>query len=108
MLRRGMAEGSNVVRCRNSLVPACSTAVHRSVSRRGTSVQMMPPSARAGKCVLPPAMATAGRSALRSVMDRMGHSLIQTTQKYLHPLPDAGQCNLDAFRRIAGPKNRLE
>ncbi len=44
----------------------------------------------------------AGGSDLRSVMDRMGHNLIQTTQKYLHPLPDADQRNLDAFRRITG------
>jgi hypothetical protein len=35
-------------------------------------------------------------------MDRMGHNLIQTTQKYPHTLPDADQRNLDAFRRIAG------
>lgn len=41
----------------------------------------------------------AGGSDVRSVMDRMGHSLIQTTQN-LHPLPDADQRNLDAFRRI--------
>jgi hypothetical protein len=34
-------------------------------------------------------------------MDRMGHSLIQTTQKYLHALPDADQRNLEAFTRIA-------
>ncbi len=43
----------------------------------------------------------AGGSDLCSVMDRMGHSLIQTTQKYLHALPDADQRNLDAFRSIA-------
>ena len=43
----------------------------------------------------------AGGSDLRSVMDRMGHNLIQTTQKYLHPLPDADRRNREAFRRIA-------
>ena len=34
-------------------------------------------------------------------MDRMGHAQIQTTQKYLHTLPDADHKNLDAFSRIA-------
>jgi integrase len=33
-------------------------------------------------------------------MDRMGHAQIQTTQKYVHALPDADQKNLDAFERI--------
>lgn len=42
----------------------------------------------------------AGGSDLRSVMDRMGHAQIQTTQKYLHTLPDADQKNLDALARI--------
>ena len=44
----------------------------------------------------------AGGSDLKSVMDRMGHSQIQTTQKYLHALPDSDQKNLDALSRIAG------
>lgn len=33
-------------------------------------------------------------------MDRLGHAQIQTTQKYLHALPDADQRNLDALNRI--------
>jgi integrase len=42
----------------------------------------------------------AGGSDLRSVMDRMGHAQITTTQKYLHTLPDADQKNLTALDRI--------
>ena len=42
----------------------------------------------------------AGGSDLRSVMDRMGHAQITTTQKYLHALPDADAKNLDALNRI--------
>ena len=33
----------------------------------------------------------AGGSDLKSVMERMGHSQIQTTQKYPHALPEADQ-----------------
>lgn len=33
-------------------------------------------------------------------MERMGHSQIQTTQKYLHTLPDTGDRNLDALDRV--------
>jgi integrase len=33
-------------------------------------------------------------------MDRLGHAQIQTTQKYLHALPDADQRNLDALNFI--------
>lgn len=33
------------------------------------------------------------------MMDRMGHSQIQTTQKYLHTLPDADDRALTAFQR---------
>jgi CHAD domain-containing protein len=31
----------------------------------------------------------------------MGHAQIQTTQKYLHTLPDSDKKNLDAFTRVA-------
>jgi integrase len=48
----------------------------------------------------------AGGSDLKSVMDRMGHAQIQTTQKYLHSLPGADQKNLDALSRITGPPKR--
>ena len=42
----------------------------------------------------------AGGTDLKSVMERMGHSLTQTTQKYLHTLPDTDQRNLDALSRV--------
>ena len=48
----------------------------------------------------------AGGSDLRSVMDRMGHHQIQTTQKYLHALPEADRKNLDALERISRGTNR--
>ena len=41
-------------------------------------------------------------SDLKSVMDRMGHAQIQTTQKYLHARPDADRKNLDALDRVRG------
>ncbi len=44
----------------------------------------------------------AGGSDLKSVMDRMGHNLIQTTQKYLHTLPDTDAKNLHALNRARG------
>jgi site-specific recombinase XerD len=44
----------------------------------------------------------AGGSDLKSVMDRMGHAQITTTQKYLHTLPDADTKNLTALDRIRG------
>ena len=46
----------------------------------------------------------AGGADLKGVMDRMGHAQIQTTQKYLHALPDSDQKNLDAFERILRKK----
>jgi integrase len=45
----------------------------------------------------------AGGSDLKSVMDRMGHAQITTTQKYLHALPDADEKNLTALDRIRRP-----
>ena len=41
----------------------------------------------------------AGGSDLKSVMDRMGHAQIETTQRYSHSLPQADQKNLDALSK---------
>ena len=46
----------------------------------------------------------AGGSDLKAVMDRMGHAQITTTQKYLHPMPDADTKNLTALNRIRNPE----
>ncbi len=43
----------------------------------------------------------AGGADLVAVMERLGHAQIQTTQRYLHTLPDADDRNLEAFSRIA-------
>jgi integrase len=42
----------------------------------------------------------AGGSDLKSVMDRLGHAHLQTTQKYLHTPAEADQRNLDALNKI--------
>jgi integrase len=42
----------------------------------------------------------AGGADLKSVMERMGHAQIMTTQKYLHALPDADQKALAAFESV--------
>jgi integrase len=48
----------------------------------------------------------AGGSDLKAVMDRMGHAQITTTQKYLHPMPDADFKNLTALDRIRNTDQR--
>ena len=42
----------------------------------------------------------AGGADLKTVMERMGHTQIMTTQKYLHSLPDAQDKALAAFESI--------
>ena len=42
----------------------------------------------------------AGGADLKSVMERMGHTQIMTTQKYLHTLPDADDRALAAFEAV--------
>lgn len=42
----------------------------------------------------------AGGADLKTVMERMGHSQIMTTQRYLHTLPDAGDKALAAFEAV--------
>ena len=42
----------------------------------------------------------AGGADLKTVMERMGHAQIMTTQKYLHTLPDAQDKALEAFQSV--------
>ena len=48
----------------------------------------------------------AGGSDLKSVMDRLGHAHIQTTEKYLHAPAEADQKNLDALNRMRRPATK--
>ena len=48
----------------------------------------------------------AGGADLKSVMARMGHAQIQTTQKYLHTLDDADDKALIAFQAMRDRRSR--
>jgi integrase len=48
----------------------------------------------------------AGGADLKVVMDRMGHTQLTTTQRYLHTLPDADDRALDAFQRTRSSRRR--
>lgn len=44
----------------------------------------------------------AGGADFKAVMERLGHSQIQTTQQYLHTLPEADRLAFQAFQRVRG------
>lgn len=44
----------------------------------------------------------AGGADPKTVMERLGHTQIRTTQRYVHTLPGADQQALQAFQRIRG------
>jgi site-specific recombinase XerD len=47
----------------------------------------------------------AGGADLQAVKERLGHSSIVTTEKYLHTLPDADESTLNALAKVrrSGP-----
>lgn len=49
----------------------------------------------------------AGGADLQVVKERLGHSSISTTEKYLHTLPDADETALDALQRIRTGAGRM-
>ncbi len=80
--------------------PCPATRSHPRVAAGGREGEDRLRGAHARPAICPRPLAPGWRSRTQRGHDRMGHAQIQTTQKYLHSLPDTAQKNLDAFERI--------
>jgi integrase len=65
-------------------------------------VVLVPTSAQGRPAARSRVLAAGRRVDLKSVMDRLGHAHIQTTQKFLHSPHDCNPRNLDALDRATG------